>query len=387
MYYLQGTFYQEGSYISKGILAFNLVISFYYAFNSWFKYRIPVFFHRLTSFLALLTVYGVILIIDDETIYLHNLLSDKVSNYTYLKNIYTSLLPIFPFYVFGRRGMLTEKSFRLWAPIFLIMVTFLFYRQQDDMMVEALLSGSERVDFVNNVGYTFLAIIPMSMFYRNKPILQYIMLAFCVFYVIMGMKRGAIIIAALCIPVFIYMTVKNSSRKMRFRLCILGLFLLLLVGAIFYEYLNSNEFFQLRLEKTLDGYSSGRDIIYSTLWDFFISRTTPLQFFIGSGALSTLKIAGQYAHNDWLELAINQGMLGISFYLLYWYSFVKEWWILKKSNTDAYLIWGLVLIITLSKTFFSMSYGDMDFFTTMMLGYCLSRNDVATINCRNSSQM
>ena len=82
-------------------------------------------------------------------------------------------------------------------------------------------------------------------------------------------------------------------------------------------------YFQKRIENTLDGNSSGRDVLYNSLANYFWNETTSMQFVFGSGANATLQVVGDYAHNDWLEIAVNQGVLGLLVYVFYWMLFCK----------------------------------------------------------------
>jgi hypothetical protein len=97
-----------------------------------------------------------------------------------------------------------------------------------------------------------------------------------------------------------------------------------------------------------------------------------LNSFFGSGANATLSISSLYAHNDWLEIAINQGVFGLIIYFFYWIMFFRE--CSSKSYTPyARLAMQLLFIIYFMKTFFSMSYNDMTVGATLVLGYCLAQ--------------
>ena len=134
-------------------------------------------------------------------------------------------------------------------------------------------------------------------------------------------------------------------------------------------------YFQKRLEDSFEGNSSGRDKIYSAMLSFFWNETTPLQFLFGSGANATLRVARVYAHNDWLEIAVNQGLLGLMIYMIYFLIFFKTV-LSKRNNSSAKLALQLVFIICFMKTLFSMSYNDMNIGTTFVLGYCLAQEKI-----------
>ena len=79
-----------------------------------------------------------------------------------------------------------------------------------------------------------------------------------------------------------------------------------------------------------------------------------------------------YAHNDWLEIAVNQGVLGIMIYILYWILFAKES-LSKCYDPQIKMALQLLFIIYFMKTIISMSYYDMTIPATFALGYYLAQ--------------
>ena len=137
-----------------------------------------------------------------------------------------------------------------------------------------------------------------------------------------------------------------------------------------FHMLSSNQFFQYRLRVTLEGNSSGRDLIYSTFFNYLIYDTSVSEFLFGAGANATLEVFVNYAHNDWLELAVNQGVLGVLLYAYYWYAAYKAWKVMDRTDGTRFAF-GLVLFIFFMRTIFSMSYGSMNIYVTCVVGYCL----------------
>ena len=91
---------------------------------------------------------------------------------------------------------------------------------------------------------------------------------------------------------------------------------------------------------------------------------------IGNGTYSTVRLVGNLAHNDWFELLICNGLLGLCVYLSFWISLFKY----KKTLKDplAYNVINLFFIIFLLKTFFSMSYTSMGIFALMPVAYIMA---------------
>ena len=118
----------------------------------------------------------------------------------------------------------------------------------------------------------------------------------------------------------------------------------------------------------MEGETSGRDFIQGFLIDYYMTQYTPMEQLVGRGGNATLEVLGQFAHNDWIELGINQGLLGMLLYLFYWISFVK---LLMKRHVppEVRTALAMIFVIYFLKTFFSMSYSGYTLYASMVFGY------------------
>ena len=107
----------------------------------------------------------------------------------------------------------------------------------------------------------------------------------------------------------------------------------------------------------LDGDTSGRDSLYDDFWEYFLYRATPLQQLLGGRANYTLTVSNNYAHNDWIEILVNQGILGIFVFFMYWKSFFRTAFRTNLDKTCSIVI-KMIFIGYFAKTMFSMSYTD-----------------------------
>ena len=370
LYSLQGTLYASGSIISQGILAILLAISLFFVIYANAKFEMPPYMKALNVMLTMFTVYGVSLILSGETLMVKEGYMGAVSNKDYIKSIFISCMPIYTFFVFAKRGLLTESVIRKWTPIFILMAIAAYFENQNANLAKAEEVMSTQEEFTNNTGSMFLAIIPL-LFFVKKPFVQYLLLLICGVFIIAAMKRGAILIFALSLPLFIHSTLKTLSfrKKTMVLLLIIGSVLALLYYVSYM--LDTSEFFNARLESTLEGNASNREDMYPHLLRQIFYYATPLQFLFGRGAWGTLKVSDNFAHNDWLEIGVNQGMLGIVVYIAYWIAFyvsAKR----MQNNKRIYNVLMLLMLILLVKTLFSMSYDDIPIYATMCIGYCMA---------------
>ena len=376
LYYLQGILYPAGGAISIILLGINLLVSANCAIKVLQWRNNPIYFKGFNMLMLLFTVYGFALIISSPSTLYYPLSGKDMPSYNYVKSIYLSLLPIYPFYYYTKKGYLTAERLRIWGLIFLASVTLSYFRMQRDALAELFEEGSSVEEVTNNMGYLFLSILPMLVIYRKKPLLQFAAFAFVMAFLIMGMKRGAIAIGFVSSAYFMWKIISRSRGKTRFVFIFLSVAICVSVVYFFVHEMATSDYMQQRLESTMEGNSSGRDMLYSFFWHYFTDEADVLHYLIGRGANGTLEIYYNYAHNDWLEIAVNQGVLGLVVYALYYLSFYKTW--KRATNTDARTILALMLFIFFAKTMFSMSYADMTFVSTSTLGYAL-----ATVNNPN----
>lgn len=364
VYFYQGIIFPQGSIITQLLLVFLLVVSLYYVFIANVRYKLPKYFVGLNFLLALFSIYGAFIIIFPYD-------NSQVASSEFIKQIYVSLLPIYTFYVFSKENLINDKSIRLWTIALIFMTIGLYFSQEKKMLLYALMKNSLREEFTNNVGYLFTSLVPMCVFFRKKPIIQYIALAVCLVFMVMAMKRGALVIGLVCTFIILWNNISKVNIKSKIIFLVLSCILSFMCIQFVENQIEQSNYMKKRIEQTTKGDSSNRDKLYSTYLDFFVEQTSPSQFIFGTGANGTLQMVG-YAHNDWLEIAINHGMMGLIIYLFYWLLFAKTSWG-KDFKGDYRLVLQLVFIDFLLRTFFSMSYREMEVGTQLILGFALAQ--------------
>ena len=370
VYYLQGVLYPTGGALSTGLLGINLLVSIGCAIKIWQMPYNPPYIKGLNLLVLMFSIYGFALIAMNPSTVHYSLSGMSMASYNYIKSIYLSILPIYAFYYFSLKGYLTAERLRWWAVVFCISSVVSYYHYMQQELMKMMERGSSADEVTNNAGYLFLSLIPIWVLFRKKPLLQYAGLAFSMGYILLGMKRGAIAIGGVVVLYLIWQIIRNAKGKQR--LFVILLTAALAVAGVYFviDMMSSSDFFLQRIEATKDGNSSGRDNLYSFFWEYFIERADYAQYLFGRGANGTLEIHYNYAHNDWLEIAVNQGLFGIIVYAFYWKQFYATW--RRSTNIEAKTILALMGIIYFAKTLFSMSYVDMTYVCTSVLGYALA---------------
>lgn len=349
-YYMQGMLYPSGSIISQGFLLLFLLIGFVFFVklipsipsNPRFV-NIWILFFLMLCFCFLLspkTVYGSI----NEAI-------GTVSTSAQFKGIAMFSLSFFTAYAIARRQQFSDKWIFWIAMIFLAMSVPRFFYQLVTL-TEAKETESDGV--TNNAGYIILSVFPyLALTLKRYKIMTAISALIIITIVIMSSKRGAIVILLTMLLFSLYYYFK--THKISFK-SIAGVFIaVILLGAVIYNQYESNDYLQRRMEKTSEEGIGTRDLAYSMLFNHWINETNFFKFTFGNGTAQSIEVWGNYAHNDWLELLIDNGVLGVILYATIFISLNR--YIRKSKLPPNYrLAIHLCVIYWLLKSIFSMGY-------------------------------
>lgn len=370
LYYMQGTLYPEGSVISRGLMGVFLLMSIYYFLKVFsFKRNHPVI--KAFQYLAIMFgVYGLLRLGDATQEWKR--VNDAT---TYFKLYEMSILPIFAYYYFAKIGRINSRWFYRISFLFLVTAIVAFnYSQAIAMKTYGL------DEITNNAGYIVLSLLPIVVFLKKSPWVQYAFLVVIFVLVVSGMKRGAILALLVGTSYFVWESFKKAKGNKKLLYIFLGV-LVVAGGVMYFQYkLATSEYMQYRLGKTIEGDMSARDEMYPEFLEFYFQNATVTEYLLGYGADGTLKNVGEFAHQDWIETLMNQGFLGVFLLLNYWWAlFMAAYRSYVKRYVNITNIIALFLIIYFTKTMVSMSVNDMTIFSTSALAYALAAMDDALI--------
>lgn len=385
IYNIQGFIFSTASLMSKLILVVLLLVSLYYFVKANASYKLPKVLKVLSIIVVVFSIYGLIRILINESILVVEG-NYMIKSWDYLKNIWMSFLPAYVFYVVVKNDNFSESDLRIWTIVFLTISIVSFYWHQNETMIAAQ-SRYRRVDEVTtNAAYEVLPIIIMLPFFSKRSLLQYAILSVCLYHLLIGMKRGALLCGLVATIWFFYVSFHNTKNLKR-KVFIPLLIVLVCIGAmiVFNSLLQNSDWFNTRMEKTMEGDSSNRDLLYGVFWNHFINESNPFIFLFGNGADATSKIFMNFAHNDWLEIAINNGAIMLVLYFLYWVTMFRTAR-KAKGNMVCFMVLNLYFIIYFMKSWFSMSYGDIEIGASVALGYALANSENSLINTNIKQQ-
>lgn len=358
-----------GGIVAQLIFIILMAMSFYACYKvNWYHHICP-YVKWLNVMLVAVTIYGVIPIVNGSSFHMGAYANNSIRNYAYLQNMFISIMPIYAFYYYSLRRQLTQRNITYVFLVYFIFSIISYFQ----LFYNETISG-DKENVVNNISYFFVPLIPMLSLVKLNNIWKYTLALIIFGFIMMSMKRGAILTGSVLLLLFV-----RHHFKMRTKTKLVSAFMLLLTAFfLVYRFLvnlyMTNVFFQRRLALTMEGYSSHRNELFSFFWHYFIEKTSVLEFLFGHGANGTVAIYGQYAHNDWLEFAINQGLLGIIMYIIYWSVFVWEW-ICYQGNRNCRFIMGNVIVAYFLISLFSGSFACMPLAATLCIGFCLANNN------------
>lgn len=365
--------------IILALLTYFSITGIYYTFVLITRYKVPIYFKFLFSFVFILSLYGLGLFVVGEDVY-WQALAQYVEKYYYLLWLLTSMLSSVPIYVFANRGWIGDKEMKVVFFVLLVSCIYAYYGSLHFQLQQAAMAGSKRTDFTITCVYSFLSILPLIALFKKKILLQFALMCIIFIYCVLGAKRGPAVLAGISSFFIIFSMFKQSGIWKR--VIILSIALICFVGL--YELISfkmeSSSYFSLRVEQTLQGETSGREEYARNVLDYYLNNTSNKEFLFGIGAQGTLSVNSSYAHNDWLGILLEQGILGCLLYLLYWIGFVVSW--LKSwRNSECFLVLGLLILIGFGKTLISMYYLPITAemitssgFFAITLGYYLAKS-------------
>jgi len=281
---------------------------------------LKLLFAKLDSISGLLVLFGFFSVVS-------TLINYETQKSNILYAIIIQLLWVAVFFVTytKTRKQLKETTVRIILctfPVVFFMYIFIYLKYME-------VSGKGNVNLV----YYVLCFLPFVLCVKKNSI-KMIFLLMISFSLLISLKRTAFIafVVALFVSYLIDRHILGKKRKKKL-VYTLVIFLTIITGIFMYNYIVDafNLDIILRLQQlSTDGWS-GRDIIYRSVWHYQLNSTAG-EWLIGRGyngvsntsAASYLFFSSPAAHNDFLEILYDYGIIGLSIYLLFCIKLIKH---------------------------------------------------------------
>lgn len=347
----------------------GLLLCIYGWLECYRLYQMPKMFNTMSLLLLMFAIYGIFMMVSGAQIF-RSFDHFQYTGARYITSTFSSLCPIFFAYLFSRSGVLQEKHLKVlfWVFFVVCVARYLGYANARALASQYDTGGMT----TNNLAYDFLGLLPMVYVFRKKPVIQYIVLLTILAFIIYSVKRGAILIGLISVGYFVIKNMNAGRKTATSKLVYVVLAVFAVAVAFnFIDYMMStNDYFNTRIDATLEGDSSARDEYYVFFLKYLGSLESIPKLLFGGGAFYTVSLLGNLAHNDWLEILICNGIVGAIIYLVFWVQFFKT--TRMSRNSDVYLPLMLLFISMFLKTFFSMSYASTPLYASFYLGFLLA---------------
>ncbi len=271
---------------------------------------------------------------------------------TTLGNTLYALLAYVMFAFLGKEGILTHKFILVSAILLTVAAIPSFYNAQQ-LALAKLASGGDETTV--NASTIFLMLLPLLLCLKKRMV-SLVLYCICLFFLITGAKRGNTLAAIIPSILFLWMLFKENKKNV-FKISLL----VIAVAAIAVwakDMVLSDDYLLSRYEQTLEGNTSGRGVIYSTMWNMWSGSDNIVNLLFGYGYNGTFLYSPmhKFAHSDWLEILVDFGLLGALFYAAIFISFARLYFRLDRGYARLACI--AIVSIWLMKTIYSMGFTD-----------------------------
>ena len=365
VYSMRGGFYTSGGTVSRTMVLVVMLMGLYFT-----VYCVMHYYNRFGTFIKchlFMIIFAIFSwLISDSVVY--GSYVGKVTTLDFMKNFLYPNLSFYTFYFLNKKFNLSAKTLLTWA-VLIGIGTYFNMLYERATRLSALTWEAESTQIA--LGYTFAIMIPYAYFIK-RPYLR-MAVAFVLFLItVFSAKRGAMVLGAMLLMVCYYYTFMIGNKGRKGKMVFMGL-IVAVVGVFFaWNYISQNDFVMNRLAKMEEGDASGRDLMYAKMIDYCLNLPDIFKFLFGGGVIHTVRVIGDYAHNDWLESFIDFGIFYTIAYFMFFVGLFRE---AKKAKPEYKYIILSVAGGLLFKSFLSMGIYSMDQFVCFMLFACVFTSD------------
>ena len=297
-----------------------------------------------------------------------------MSSYSFIKVIHP-LIGFLLVYYLKRFSVLDEKQFA-----FFVLSLIIIYGVISFLNINNRIDYGRGLSVADNTGYSLVTLLAGVFLFANKKKTFFLLIFLITIGSLICGKRGAIVSLVFgFIPLANYIFssyARSFSRKFFYILiCIIsGLFII----SIFGNYIEAT---YARFESLEEDGGSGRSLMYQAYLYHYIDSDFFHQLF-GHGLF-----AGQWgkyhrfafiniiAHNDWLEMLFDFGLVGILIFLLFFYKFYNVIKNNRKNKNEYYYMLVVSIIVFGIKTVLSSTFfmSPTSIYMFMIISYAIAK--------------
>lgn len=228
--------------------------------------------------------------------------------------------------------------------------------------------------------YFSLGLFPFALLILKNKTLKNISICLVFFAVFFSGKRTGLLAFVLAFVVYMIIDEYLSSRKNLISI-FKTLFIIIVVLLLFYfiSYYFDEQYslgIYKRLNNLFEDGGSGRDVIYKTVWESYKEAPVFYKLF-GHGMAATGEITLAYAHNDFLEILYNYGLIALIMIVVFYLQLIKRIFVMIRVQSPYAAAYAAAIVICLFLSMFSFMLIFYTYVTCVLafLGYALALED------------
>lgn len=263
--------------------------------------------------------------------------------YTFVGQVFNVLTAVLPYlvmltmYIYVRRN---GCSALFLTAVFCVMLLLVVQYYRIYSLAEELGGGHI------GVSYHPLFLLPVLMLHPSK-IFRYLSVGIVLVVLFSSMKRGGLLAFGMGMLAYILVQEHVNSKK-RFRSWLMAVIAIAVLGSAFWYLGTHNDNYVLeRFMDIQEDEGSGRVDVWKQSWSMIIDSDI-VSFLLGHGYNAVLKNSPLYlsAHNDWLEVWYDYGLIGVlllAFTMVSWLRFALHLYIEKSPIAAPCFMLGVVV--------------------------------------------
>lgn len=265
------------------------------------------------------------------------------------------------FYCLGLRTNIEKPTILLWT--YYIIAVILIVAMREFHVSDAKLSERGAVADV----YYILGLLPLILLYTPKKRFWLPMLTSVAAIVFSGKRAGLLALAAMLLVYFLAELGKVKSVNKRIQYVIIA------VVAVFFLYqvlLYLDQAFEMGFMERMGSLSedggSGRDVIWGRLLSKW-KKFNFLELIAGRGKGSVRRDVGIEAHNDFLHLMYEHGLVTVFLYVMFYFSLFVQAWSMFRNKYPHAVYYLMSAVFSVFIAMFSFYVIDPSYITCGML--------------------
>lgn len=364
LYQVSGIAYPN-SFLTTSISLFILTLSIFFLVKVWSSTKPKFAFVKAWTFFLILNIFSLLIINETEI--------NKYVNFkliSIIKIVFIVNLGFYVFYFAGSKNLIGDLDIIKYF-IFLYVINLIQYYYAFNFI------NSDGLNLQINDIYGIVYLLPIIVLLKRN--FSIILLLLNIYLVLFSLKRGAFITFSFTSLVFILNAFKIWQNRTKAIGFIILVGFLLTSGFLILELLKSESASFERFSALEYDNGSGRMEIYDQLLDVILKRDELFDVLFGSGFTGSIQNADNLAHNEFLEILINLGIIGVLtlFLMLYYlYKISKIKINLEKSTKiNSYKLGVLLVFIiwVIDGSFHRFYNGLYTLPTIICLGYFVGK--------------